>query len=495
MGWLILAVGLLAEGGILGDDRLAGVWPRQDKTVLGHHLCGLFVATGLCAVGEGAGLICLGWLVGGAKGRGTRGRPPQTACLPGLVLVLGVARAAVALLSTPARQAAGWVWLTGGGQLPTVGDQWAVLLPGFLLTLAVAESAARAAHAEAEILDEEQARPARETELLRHPATRALWRQGLAACAEEWWVVWWAHAPVLVLLTLVAAAAHHVLATVDTTNAGLPEQFLEIFARALAGLFGVRFGHLKLAVAGAVAFCLFGAGGMVLLFEAAALPLDLAEVAQHGREDRDLVLAAVAGWAGGKSVLPLEGASEFALDLYADSGGVGMDGSALDVEDAALALAHVFRVGRHRWATGAKKLQRERAASRRAAASAGMAEVGAATASGLRFLWSLVPGALAVLQHLLGFAGLALSVARRVLRGLREAAGAALRALRDLGSATAASAPLGAAGFTGGGEIRRFPGLRLYPFWGCPVPSSGVFQEPPFDEDTNWLISPGDWLI
>ena len=133
-----------------------------------------------------------------------------------------------------------------------------------------------------------------------------------------------------------AAAARHVLATVDTTNAGLPEQFLEIFARALAGFFGVRFGHLKLAVAGAVAFCLFGAGGMVLLFEAAALPLDLAEVAQHGREDRDLVLAAVAGWAGGKSVLPLEGASEFALDLYADSGGVGMDGSALDVEDAAL---------------------------------------------------------------------------------------------------------------------------------------------------------------
>ena len=213
MGWLILAVGLLAEGGLLGDDRLAGVWPRQDKTALGHHLCGLFVATGLCAVGEGAGLIRLGWLVGGAKGRGARGRPPQTACLPGLVLVLGVARAAVALLSTPARQAAGWVWLTGGGQLPTVGDQWAVLLPGFLLTLAVAESAARAAHAEAEILDEEQARPARETELLRHPATRALWRQGLAACAEEWWVVWWAHAPVLVLLNLVAAAARHVLAT------------------------------------------------------------------------------------------------------------------------------------------------------------------------------------------------------------------------------------------------------------------------------------------
>ena len=87
-----------------------------------------------------------------------------------------------------------------------------------------------------------------------------------------------------------------------------------------------------------------------------------------------------------------------------------MDGSALDVEDAALALAHVFRVGRHRWATGAKKLQRERAASRRAAALAGMEEVGAATASGLRFLWSLVPGALAVLRHLLGFAGLALYI-------------------------------------------------------------------------------------
>ena len=158
-----------------------------------------------------------------------------------------------------------------------------------------------------------------------------------------------------------------------------------------------------------------------------------------------------------------------------------MDGSALDVEDGALALAHVFRVGRHRWATGAKKLQRERAASRRAAVSAGMEEVGAATASGLRFLWCLVPEALVVLQHLLGFAGLTLSVARRVLRGLREAAGAALRALRDLGSATAASAPLGAAGLTGGGEIRRFPGLRLYPFWGCPMPSSGVFQEPPFE--------------
>ena len=74
---------------------MAGVWPRQDKTALGHHLCGLFVATGLCAVGEGAGLIRLGWLVGGAKWRGARGRPPQTACLPGLVLVLGVARAAV----------------------------------------------------------------------------------------------------------------------------------------------------------------------------------------------------------------------------------------------------------------------------------------------------------------------------------------------------------------------------------------------------------------
>ena len=110
--------------------------------------------------------------------------------------------------------------MTGGGRTGEAEDPWAAVLPGLVLTLAVAEGAARAAHAEAEVVAEEQSRPPRETALLWHPTLRSLWRQGLAACSAEWWVVWRAHAPVLILLTLVVVATHHVLVTAGTTSAG-----------------------------------------------------------------------------------------------------------------------------------------------------------------------------------------------------------------------------------------------------------------------------------
>ena len=203
LGWLALALGLLAEGGFLGETVATGGWPRQERTALARHLGGLFVATGLCAVGEGAGLVRLGRLLSWRGARRARGEPPQTACLPGLVLGLGLAKAAALLSSTPPLGAwgaqGGWAWLTGGSRTGETADPWAAVLPGLVLTLAVAEAAARVAHAEAEVVEEEQARSPRETALLWHPRLRGVWRQGLAACSAEWWVVVWAHAPVLVL--------------------------------------------------------------------------------------------------------------------------------------------------------------------------------------------------------------------------------------------------------------------------------------------------------
>ena len=52
---------------------------------------------------------------------------------------------------------------------------------------------------------------------------------------------------------------------------------------------------------------------LVLLFEVSGLPLDLGDVDHRAREDRALLQGAVAAGARGASIIPLTGASSFAL--------------------------------------------------------------------------------------------------------------------------------------------------------------------------------------
>ncbi len=346
---------------------------------------GAWVLGALCSLWERAGFFRMRRLLALFRRSERLGIPPLSTELAGGVVLLGLLRAC--LLGVPGAfevappEREGWWWWEGPA-LAATQAVWPRALPGLFLSLGVAHDAAVAAEAEMAIGQEEGRRAELVVSILRHPSVLDALRQGASLSWADGCVVWWAYSPAFLVLAVYLWLGYLSFGVVAPAEAWSWGWVVDRLGSWTLASFGLRLGPLKLLVVSCLLLVVLGAGLAYLVFELANLPLDLAEVCDRSREDRDLLVAGatrgarlVAGLASpgadprGASLPLLSGASPHAVAVY--SAGAAQASEALSVaatgDEVAEALGHFFRGGRQQWTAETRRQTRVRAAQRRGA--------------------------------------------------------------------------------------------------------------------------------